>query len=99
MAGMNVDWKKPWPLGVLLVGLLMLLLAVIGTFTGKLYGKRGTADRAKDPNRLLDNARGAVYLCCFSNLLLVLRIPASIASVRESQVVDPVRDYEVVGCE
>ena len=33
MAGMNVDWKKPWPLGVLLVGLLMVLLAVIGTFT------------------------------------------------------------------
>jgi hypothetical protein len=49
MAGMNVDWKKPWPLGVLLFGFLMLLLAVIGTFTGKLYGKGGTADRAKDP--------------------------------------------------
>ena len=49
MAGMNVDWKKPWPLGVLLFGLLMLLLAVIGTFTGKLYGRGGTADRAKNP--------------------------------------------------
>jgi hypothetical protein len=41
---MNLDswWKKQWPLGVLLFGLIMLLLAVIGTFTGKLYGKGGT---------------------------------------------------------
>jgi hypothetical protein len=27
----------------------MFVLAVIGTFTGKVYGKGGTADRAKDP--------------------------------------------------
>jgi hypothetical protein len=48
---MNFDswWRKPWPLGVLLFGLLMLVLAVIGTFTGKAYRKGGTADRAKDP--------------------------------------------------
>ena len=47
---MNFDsWRKPWPLGVLLFGLLMLVLAVIGTFTGKTYGKGGSADRAKDP--------------------------------------------------
>jgi len=42
-------WKKPWPLGILLFGLLMVLLAVIGTFTGKAYGKGGAADRAKSP--------------------------------------------------
>jgi hypothetical protein len=50
MAGMAPEsWKKPWPLGVLLFGLLMLLLAVIGTFTGKAYGKGGSVDRAEDP--------------------------------------------------
>jgi hypothetical protein len=27
----------------------MVLLAVIGTFTGKAYGKGGAADRAKSP--------------------------------------------------
>ena len=42
-------WHKPWPTGVLLFGMLMLLLAVIGTFTGKAYGKGGTADRAEEP--------------------------------------------------
>jgi hypothetical protein len=47
---MNADWwRKPWPRGVVLFGLLMLLLAVIGTFTGKTYGRGGSADRAKDP--------------------------------------------------
>jgi hypothetical protein len=47
---MDLDWwRKPWPFGVSLFGLLMLLLAVIGTFTGKLYGKGGTAYRSKDP--------------------------------------------------
>jgi len=43
------SWNKPWPLGVLLFGLVMLILAVIGTFTGKTYGKGGSAVRAKDP--------------------------------------------------
>jgi hypothetical protein len=43
------SWNKPWPLGVLLFGLLMLVLAVVGAFTGKIYGKGGTADRATDP--------------------------------------------------
>jgi sterol desaturase/sphingolipid hydroxylase (fatty acid hydroxylase superfamily) len=42
--------RKPWPLGVLLFGLVMLVLAVIGTFTGKTYGKGGSADLAKDPS-------------------------------------------------
>jgi hypothetical protein len=48
---MNVDswWRKPWPLGMLLFGVLMLFLAVIGTFTGKTYGRGGTADRSKEP--------------------------------------------------
>jgi hypothetical protein len=27
----------------------MLLLAVIGTFTGKTYGRGGSSDRAKEP--------------------------------------------------
>jgi hypothetical protein len=42
-------WNAPWPLGVVLFGLLMLLLAVIGTFTGKTYGRGGSAIRAKNP--------------------------------------------------
>jgi hypothetical protein len=46
---MNLDLRKPWPLGVVLFGLLMFLLAVIGTFTGKTYGRGGSADRAKEP--------------------------------------------------
>jgi hypothetical protein len=41
--------SKQWPLGAFLFGLLMLLLAVVGTFTGKAYGKGGTADRATEP--------------------------------------------------
>jgi hypothetical protein len=50
MTIMDSDWwHKPWPTGILLFGLLMLLLAVIGTFTGKAYGKGGTTERAKDP--------------------------------------------------
>jgi hypothetical protein len=48
---MDLDsWRKPWPLGVLLFGVLMLLLAVIGTFTGKLYGRGRTVDRAEEPS-------------------------------------------------
>lgn len=44
------SWKKPWPLGSLMFGLGMLLLAVIGTFTGKAYGKGGAcAVRTEDP--------------------------------------------------
>jgi len=43
------SWRKQWPLGLLLFGLFMLLLAVIGTFTGKAYGRGGSADRAKEP--------------------------------------------------
>ena len=42
-------WNKPWPLGVLLFGPLMLLLAVIGTFTGTAYGKGSRAYRATEP--------------------------------------------------
>jgi hypothetical protein len=42
-------WNKPWPFGVLLFGLLMLLLAVIGTFTGTAYGKGSRAYRATEP--------------------------------------------------
>jgi hypothetical protein len=40
--------SKPWPLGLLLFGLLMLVLAVISTFTGKTY-IRGVTDRTKEP--------------------------------------------------
>jgi uncharacterized membrane protein YeaQ/YmgE (transglycosylase-associated protein family) len=72
---MNFDsWRKPWPLGVLLFGLLMLVLAVIGTFTGKAYGKGGTADRAKDPSdywlTLVIQFIGAVFLIwCYFHAL------------------------------
>jgi hypothetical protein len=49
MAGMAPRWwNEQWPLGVLLFGLLMLALAVVGTFTGKAY-YRGSIERAKDP--------------------------------------------------
>ena len=41
--------EKPRPLGLLLGGLVMLLLAVIGTFTGKTYGRGGRGfDRATE---------------------------------------------------
>jgi hypothetical protein len=50
MAGMAPEWwNKPWPLGILLFGLLSLLLAVIGTFTGTAYGRGSRAYRATDP--------------------------------------------------
>jgi hypothetical protein len=50
MAGMAPEsWNKPWPFGVLLFGLFLVLLAVIGTFTGKAYSKGRPTDRAKDP--------------------------------------------------
>lgn len=42
---------KPWPFGVLLFALYFLVIAMIGTFTGKIYGKGGTTDRAKEPSR------------------------------------------------
>jgi hypothetical protein len=41
-------WRKPCPQCVLLFGLVVLVLAVISTFTGKTYLKVVT-DRAKDP--------------------------------------------------
>lgn len=43
-------WSKPWPLGLLLFGLLLLILAVIGTFTGKAYGRGPSVERAQDPS-------------------------------------------------
>ena len=44
------SWHKPWPTGLLLFGLLSLLLAVIGTFTGKAYGRWGrSVERAQHP--------------------------------------------------
>jgi hypothetical protein len=49
MPSMDSDWwHKPWPTGLLLFGILMLVLAMIGTFTGKTYGKGGSAERAKN---------------------------------------------------
>ena len=51
MAGMAPKgWNEPWPFGGFLFGLIMLLLAVIGTFTGKAYGKGYRVDRATDPS-------------------------------------------------
>jgi hypothetical protein len=51
MAGMYnaSSWKDQTPDGRLYFGLFVLLLSVIGTFTGKLYGRGGKVDRAKDP--------------------------------------------------
>ncbi len=50
IAGMVDSWRKPWPLGLLLFGLVMLLLAVIGTFTGKTHSMGGRGfDRATEP--------------------------------------------------
>jgi hypothetical protein len=39
----------PWPDGLFFCGLLLLLLAVFGTFTGKALGRSGSADRATEP--------------------------------------------------
>jgi hypothetical protein len=43
------SWNKPWPLGLVLFGLIWLLLAVNGTFTGKPYGRGRPVERAKAP--------------------------------------------------
>ena len=39
---------QQWPLGVLLFGLVLLVLAMVSTFTGRTY-VRGITDRAKEP--------------------------------------------------
>jgi hypothetical protein len=49
MAAIRLGDSKQWPFGAFLFGLFMVLLAVIGTFTGKAYGKGGTVDRATEP--------------------------------------------------
>jgi hypothetical protein len=43
------SWNKPWPFGVFVFGVFLLVPAVFGTITGKLYGKGGMVDRAKSP--------------------------------------------------
>lgn len=68
---MNSDswWSKPWPLGGLLFGLLSLALAVIGTFTGRAYGRGGSVDRAEDASKywqtIIVEYIGAVFLICY----------------------------------
>jgi hypothetical protein len=51
MAGMGFasSWKDQTPDGRLYFALLLLLFAAYGTFTGKLYGRGGMVDRAKNP--------------------------------------------------
>ena len=44
-----ISWNKPCPICVLLAGLFFLVLAVIGTLTGKAYGKGASVERSKDP--------------------------------------------------
>ena len=44
-----LHFGEPWPFGAFLFGFLMFLLALIGTVTGKAYGKGGTVDRATNP--------------------------------------------------
>lgn len=63
-----VGQGKPWPLGVFLFGLIMLVLAVISTFTAKTYLKVVT-NRAKDPFNywltLLVQYLGAAFLILY----------------------------------
>jgi hypothetical protein len=64
--------RGPWPLGTLVFGLFMLLLAVIGTFTGKTYGKGGTADRTKNPvdywmTLVIEYLAAAFFIWCWIN--------------------------------
>lgn len=49
LAQAPANWSQPWPLGDLLFGMLIFVVAVVGTFTGKVYGKGGRADRAEQP--------------------------------------------------
>jgi hypothetical protein len=84
MAGMApASWNKPWTLGVLLFGLVMLLLAVIGTFTGKTYGKGGSAVRAKDPSTYWVTLAVPVSVCRLFDLVLGLRADTLIAWVSQ----------------
>jgi hypothetical protein len=68
------SWNKTWPFGLVLFGLLMLLLAVIGTFTGKTYGRGGSADRSKAPvdywMTLVVQYLGAVFLIWYGAYLM-----------------------------
>ncbi len=69
------SWRKPWPLGLLLFGLFMLVLAVIGTFTGKAYGRGSSADRAKDSfnywlTLVIQYLGGAFLIWCWLNATL-----------------------------
>ncbi len=41
--------RKPWPLGLLLFGLILLSLGLFDTYTGKTHGKGRSVERAKEP--------------------------------------------------
>jgi len=45
------SWNKPWPFGIFVFGVFLLVPAVFATITGKLYGKGGMLDRAKTPGQ------------------------------------------------
>jgi hypothetical protein len=74
MDGMVVrSTRNQSPLGVLLFGLLVLLFAVIGTFTGKVYGRGGSVDRTKNPVGywiclVAQYAAGAFLLCLWASM-------------------------------
>jgi hypothetical protein len=42
------SWKDQTPDGRFYFALLLLIFALVGTFTGKLYGRGGMVDRAKN---------------------------------------------------
>jgi hypothetical protein len=80
MAGMDSEWwNKPWPLGLLLGGLLMLLLAGIGTLTGFGIWQRKQGISRHGAGYLLDIARRGILGRCFSDFVLGLRDATLIA--------------------
>jgi hypothetical protein len=59
-------------IGNLLFGLFILLLAVIGTFTGKTYGKGGMAYRSNNPidywmMLIIEYLAAAFFIGCWIN--------------------------------
>jgi hypothetical protein len=68
MTGMAPNgWNKPWPFGLCLFGMLMLVLAIIGIFTGKAY-YRGSVSRAENPS----NYWGTLIVQFVGGIVLIL---------------------------
>ena len=62
-------WHKPWPQGLLLFGIIMLIISVVETFTGVALSRRGVIERTRDPKHywstLVSQYLFAAFLICY----------------------------------